>query len=193
MQGVGQVEALVRAVADGDRSAFARLYDATSPSVYGLLVGMLESPTTAEEVAQDVYLEVWNRARSFDARRGSAMTWIALLARSRAVDRIRAERSCRGAVDRAGDSPAAARLWEENRDDPEEAASLGERPRLVRAALAGMPAEQRDAVVLSFFGGLSHREIADRLEIPLGTVKSRIRAGLEKVESHLRPVLGKEA
>ncbi len=193
MSDAARMATLLRRVAGGDRDAFADLYDATSPAVYGVLVGMLRSSAVAEEVAQEVYVEVWRKAGSFDPKRGSAETWIALLARSRALDRIRSERSYAGAVDRSSTSMPAAELMGEDRDDPSEAASVAERRRLVRAALREMPEEQRTAILLSFFGGLSHSEIAEREEIPLGTVKSRIRAGLSKVEDRLRPVLGSEA
>lgn len=193
MSDAARVATLLRRVAGGDRTAFASLYDATSSAVYGLLVGMLHTPAVAEEVAQEVYVEVWRKAASFDPERGSAETWIFLLARSRALDRIRSDRSYAGAVDRVSSSMSAADLMGENRDDPAEAASLSERRRLVRGALREMPEEQCSAVMLSFFGGLSHSEIAEREQIPLGTVKSRIRAGLAKVEDHLRPLLGSEA
>ena len=193
MSDAAPMATLMRRVAGGDQAAFATLYDATSSAVYGLLVGMLPTPAVAEEVAQEVYVEVWRKADSFDPERGSAETWISLLARSRALDRIRADRSYTGAVDRAGSSVSAAELMGENRADPEEAASLSERRRLVRAAMREMPEEQCSVLTLSFFGGFSHSEIAEREQIPLGTVKSRIRAGLAKVEEHLRPILGSEA
>lgn len=193
MSNTGQVESLLIRVASGDRSAFTRLYDATSSAIYGLLVSMLRGAAAAEEVAQEVYVEVWNKAGSFDPERGSGVTWMSLIARSRALDRLRSERSYAGAVDRAGTAMSAAELLGENHSDPEEVASIGERRRLVRSALEAMPEEQRAAIVLAFFGGYSHTEIAAREGIPLGTVKSRIRAGLEKVETQLRPVLGREA
>ena len=189
----GQVERLISEVATGDRAAFGRLYDATSGAIYGLLVRMLRDPELAEDVAQEVYLEVWRKASRFDPDRGAGGSWIALIARSRALDRIRARRAYASAKDRAETVVSSADLMGAVATDPAEAASLGERRGLVRAALAEMPLEQRRAVVLAFFGGLSHGEIAEREDLPLGTVKSRIRAGLEKVESRLRPVLGREA
>lgn len=193
MSDAAPMATLLRRVAGGDQAAFATLYDATSPAVYGLLVGMLPTPAVAEEVTQDVYVEVWRKAASFDPERGSAETWISLLARSRALDRIRAERSYAGAMDRASSSRSAAELMGEDRAGPEEAASLSERRTLVRAAMREMPEEQCAVLTLSFFGGFSHSEIAEREQIPLGTVKSRIRAGLAQVEEHLRPILGSEA
>lgn len=191
-QDVEQTDALLSQVAMGDRAAFARLYDATSPAVFGLLVKMLRSPEAAEEVAQEVYLEIWKKASSFDLARGSGTTWISLVARSRALDRIRSERSYSGAVDRAEGSVFADGFPGGADSDPEEAASLSERRRLVRGAMREIPAEQRAAVLLAFFGGLSHSEIADREGIPLGTVKSRIRAGLEKVAVCLSGTMGGE-
>jgi RNA polymerase sigma-70 factor (ECF subfamily) len=185
-----QTDGLLRQIAVGDRAAFGRLYDATSPAIFGLLVKMLRSPEAAEEVAQEVYLEVWKKATSFDPDRGTGSTWISLIARSRALDRIRSERSYSGAVDRAEESVVVADLFGGNHSDPEEAASLSERRRLVRGAMREIPEEQRTVVLLSFFRGLSHSEIADRQGIPLGTVKSRIRAGLEKVAGCLQETMG---
>lgn len=187
-----QTDALLRQVAVGDRAAFGRLYDATSPAIFGLLVKMLRSPEAAEEVAQEVYLEVWKKATSFDPDRGTGTTWISLIARSRALDRIRSERSYSGAVDRAEVSVAAADMLGGTRSDPEEAASLSERRRLVQGAIREIPEDQRSAVLLAFFGGFSHTEIADQQGIPLGTVKSRIRAGLEKVAGRLQNTMGGE-
>lgn len=191
--GSEQTDGLLRQIAVGDRAAFGRLYDATSPAVFGLLVKMLRSPEAAEEVAQEVYLEVWKKATSFDPDRGTGTTWISLIARSRALDRIRSERSYSGAVDRAEVSAVASDMLGGTRSNPEEAASLSERRRLVQGAMREIPEDQRSAVLLAFFGGLSHSEIADRLGIPLGTVKSRIRAGLEKVGGCLRGTMGGEA
>lgn len=188
----GDVERLILQVATGDRAAFGRLYDATASAVHGLLVRMLRDPELAEDVAQEVYQDVWKNASSFDPGRGSGAAWITLMARGRALDRIRARRSSLTTVDRGHATLASADLLGAVAADPDEATSLGERRRLVRSALAAMPEDQRRAVVLSFFGGFGHREIASRENVPLDTVKTRIRAGLETVEARLRRSPGRK-
>lgn len=189
MTGNGDLEALIDRIGEGDREAFAALYDATSAYVYGLLLEMLDDREKAEEVAQRVYTQVWRTAASFDGDRSSPLTWIAMIARSRAVDRIRSDRSRADATDELEGRPDRDALGA-NVPDPEEAASLAERRQLVQAAIEELPAEQREALMLAFFRDLSHREIADRTGTPLGTIKSRIRSGLQKLEQRLEPVLG---
>lgn len=184
MPSTDDVEELVARVAAGDGRAFAALYDRTAPFVYGLLLRMLRNRDEAEDVAQEVYLQLWRTAATFDSRRSTAVAWIAMVARSRAIDRLRSETSRRAAVEGASVEPSPASA------DPEEDASISERRGLVRDAMAELPAEQRTALELAFFQGLSHREISERTDIPLGTVKTRIRAAVAKLEkalSALRP------
>lgn len=189
MTGREDLEALVDRIGEGDREAFAALYDGTSSYVYGLLLKMLDDREKAEEVAQRVYTQVWRTAASFDGDRSSPLTWIAMIARSRAVDRLRSDRSRADATDELEGRPDREGLGTSG-PDPEEAASLAERRQLVQAAMEELPPEQREALMLAFFRDLSHREIADRTGTPLGTIKSRIRSGLQKLEGRLRPVLG---
>lgn len=189
MTGNGDLETLIDRIGEGDREAFAALYDATSSYVYGLLLKVLDDREKAEEVAQRVYTQVWRTAASFDGDRSSPLTWIAMIARSRAIDRTRSDRSRADTMDELEGSPDRDALGA-TFPDPEEAASLAERRQLVRAAMEDLPPEQRDSLMLAFFRDLSHREIADRTDTPLGTVKSRIRSGLQKLEDRLDPVLG---
>lgn len=176
------IEGLLRGTAAGDRRSFAELYDETSRYVFGILLRMLADREQAEEVAQEVYLQAWRTAGSFDEQRGSGWTWLAMMTRSRALDRIRADRSYVRALDRLEIEPVP----DPNPGlEPDRDAILGDRRERARAALAGLPEEQAQALRLAFFAGLSHREIAERTGIPLGTVKTRIRTALTKLREAL--------
>jgi RNA polymerase sigma-70 factor (ECF subfamily) len=180
---------LLRAVARGDESAFARVYDRFSPILLGLLLRILHSRAEAEDVLQEVFLQVWQQARSFDATRGRAFTWLVTLARSRAIDRLRAvdsrERAAqRSAVDAPPAPPAAS--W------ADEEAIRAERAGAVRDALSELPEEQRQVLLLAYLEGMSQAEIAAAKNQPLGTVKTRTRAGLKKLSEALRARLGRQ-
>lgn len=177
------IQDLIVRVASRDAIAFGQFYDATSRYVLGLLRRMLTDGALAEEVAQEVYVQVWRTAASFDPTRGSAWSWLALAARSRAIDRLRAERSYRGALDGLELEPQAG-----GAGNPEQHTMLAERGAMVRAALADLVPAQRRALELAFFGGLSHSEIAEQTDTPLGTVKTRIRTALQRLERALQPV-----
>ena len=175
---------LLRGTAAGDRGSFAELYDETSPYVFGILLRMLADREQAEDVAQEVYLQAWRTAGSFDERRGSGWTWLAMMARSRALDRIRAERSYGRALEHLEADPAAGADPNPG-PDPDRETVMGSLRERARAALNALPEEQAHALRLAFFGGLSHREIAERTGIPLGTVKTRIRTALTKLREAL--------
>lgn len=182
-----ELEALVRRMADGDRKAFAAFYDRTSPIVFGLLMKILADRQRAEDVAQEVYTQMWRTAGSFDPDRGSVRTWIAMAARSRAIDHVRSAGTYADTLDglTSRDHPRGAPP-----PNPEQSVSDRERRELVRRALEDLPEEQREAIQVAFFRGWSHREIAEKTDTPLGTVKSRIRSGLMKLEERLSPTLG---
>jgi len=175
----------MRRIATGDTEAFTRLFDVHSPCALGLLVKMLGSRGEAEEVLQEVFLEVWHRAESYDPGRASVRGWILLLSRCRALDRIRSrharlrrerevhERETR--LHGAAEGPVGTRRLEEE-----------ERSREVFGALGELPEEQRRAVELAFFEGLSHSQIARHLKAPLGTVKSRVLLGMNKLRRALQ-------
>ena len=182
------LEPLLARVVDRDRGAFSELYDRSSPYVLGLLRRMLNSPDQAEEVAQEVYVQVWQSAAAFDPNRGSGWSWLAMMARSRAVDRIRADGSYRGTLDRILAAPATAPAGNSG-DAPDRAAVRNERGEMVRRAMERLPGEQRDALMMAFFGGYSHREIAERTAIPLGTVKTRIRTAMMNLKDILTPTM----
>lgn len=169
----------------GDREAFALLFDLHSGAVLGLLVRMLRTRSEAEEVVQDVFLHAWRRAEDFDGRRASPRGWLLMLARSRALDRIRSRRSRRRreervATERPGSgNPAVAAVGSTRLERAERHESLG-------SALADLPPEQRTAIELAYFEGLTMSQIADRTGAPVGTVKSRVLLGLRKLRRRLR-------
>jgi len=174
-------EELVRRCARGDQGALAALYDQTSSIVYGVALRVLSNPADAEEITIDVYNQVWHSAVNFENTRGSVMTWLVMLARSRAIDRIRS-RSSRARVE----SPMIeSTRFPASGINPEEATEAGQRHARVRAAMASLPAEQRVAVELAFFSGFSQSELAGHLGLPLGTVKTRIRSSMMKLRESL--------
>jgi RNA polymerase sigma-70 factor (ECF subfamily) len=178
---------LLRALARGDESAFARIYDRYSPILLGLLLRILRSRAEAEDVLQEVFLQVWQRAHSFDAERGRAFTWLVTLARSRAIDRLRSvgsrERAARASAEEAPPESEPVE-WADN------AAIRSERAEAVREALAELPEEQRQVLMLAYIEGMSQSEIAAAKNQPLGTVKTRTRSALRKLSDSLRTRLG---
>jgi RNA polymerase sigma-70 factor (ECF subfamily) len=177
-------DVLVAGMARGDQRALASLYDATAAPVHSLVTRIVKDDAMAEEVTGDVYLQAWQQAARYDAARGSALAWLLAIARTRAIDRIRvgvAARATVEPVERAAHVPSG-------RPGPEDTCSAEERRRHVRAALDGLPPEQREAVELAYFDGLSHGEIAARLAQPLGTVKTRIRLAMTKLRDALSPI-----
>jgi len=177
------LQELVRRMAGGDESALAELWDATRTLVFGLALQVVRDEGGAEEATLDAYAQAWRDAGRFDAGRGAVMAWLLNLARSRAIDRLRQaggamrrrETPLEGAHDRAAAAPAPAEL-----------AWAGERREKVAAALARLPPEQQEAVRCAFFLGMSHTEAAAHLGAPLGTVKTRIRTGLQRLREHLQ-------
>jgi len=181
---------LVRATARGDEAAFASLYDRFSPILFGLLLRILHSRAEAEDVLQEVFLQVWKQAGAFDSSRGRAFTWMVTLARSRAIDRLRAVDSRdRAALRSAEGAPTATAQT----DASDEAAIRAERAEVVRSALAELPEEQQQVLLLAYLDGMSQSEIAAAKNQPLGTVKTRTRAGLKKLSETLRARLGEYA
>lgn len=172
---------LMAQVAAGDQVAFAGLFDSRAPVILGVLVRMLGQNGEAEEVLQDVFLQAWMDADRYRPVDSSITGWLLLLARSRGIDRIRrrTSRSKREIADHTSRSM-------EIRPDP---SRLAEDRLQVSRALAVLPAPQRACIELSYYLGLSHSEIAERLVLPLGTVKSRIKLGMERLgEWFERPV-----
>lgn len=171
---------LVRAIARGDEQAFASLYRRYSPTLLGFLIRILDSLPEAEDVLQEVFVHVWQRAADFDETRGRVFTWLATIARSRAVDRIRAS----GTRDRL-EAKASHERPADVADAVDDAIRREQREELLDA-LDSIPEGQRDALLLAYFEGFSQSEIAERTGAPLGTVKTRTRDGLRKLRDLLR-------
>lgn len=165
-------------VAAGDRDAFADLYDAVSSRVYGLTLRVLRDSAIAEEVAQEALIEVWRSAARFDLSRGSAAGWILTIAHRRAVDRVRAERA---ATDRERRTATASVPF----DDVLEEVTARLEHQAVRRCLRALTHLQREAILLAYYGGLTYREVADRLGTALPTVKTRMRDGLIRLRDCL--------
>jgi RNA polymerase sigma-70 factor (ECF subfamily) len=163
---------LVDAMARGDREALAALYDRYSRLMLAVARRMLRDPQAAEDVVQDVVMEAWRRADSYSRTRGTVRTWLMMRLRSRALDRIRSAPSRREV---AVENPRAVAAV--GAEDPQLAPDRAS----VRRALTVLPAEQREVLELAYFRGLSSSEIAVQVGTPIGTVKSRTRAGLEKL------------
>jgi RNA polymerase sigma-70 factor, ECF subfamily len=173
---------LLLAVARRDEAAFAALYDRLARPVFSMIVRIVRSRAEAEEVLQEAFWQVWERAPDFRPERGSAFSWIVTIARRKAIDRLRAnsrhlERIAEapaGPIEGAGESSVAVTTL-----------VAGERGAAVRLALAKLGAAEREAILLAFFSGLTHAEIAAAMRAPVGTVKARIRRGLLKLKPTL--------
>jgi RNA polymerase sigma-70 factor (ECF subfamily) len=168
---------LVAAMASGDRAALATLYERHSPILLGLAMRIVRDRREAEDLLHDVFLEAWRSAKDFDPKRGRVRTWLAIRMRSRALDLQKSARVSRN----AGDSGLDLLVDDGEPKSPDHAR--------VRAALAEIGPDQRKVLELAYFEGLSCTEIAERVDIPVGTVKSRVAAGLER----LRNVMAKIA
>ena len=167
------VDQLLVAVARGEHASFEALYDRTAAKVFGLVRRVVRDAAQAEEVAQEVFLEVWRSAPAYDASRGRGETWVLTIAHRRAVDRVR---SAQAATDR--DLRVARRDVERDYDVVSETVEARLESEAVREALGSLTALQRQAVQLAYYGGYTHSEISVVLGVPLGTVKTRIRDGL---------------
>lgn len=172
---------LLAAVGGGDQHAFAALYDLVAPIVHGVAVRVTRNPSIAEEVTQEVFVEVWRLAPRFDGDRGSARGWIAAIAHRRAVDRVRSEESSR-----RRDSADAAQRQRPHDSVIDEVIERNDQQRVTRA-LAELSEQQRQALELAYFGGHSYSAVAELLGQPVGTVKGRIRDGLRKLRTTLEP------
>lgn len=167
-------------VREGDEQAFAEFYDHVAPTVFGVVLRVLRDRAQAEEVTQEVFVELWRTAPRFDPQRGSVRSWANTMAHRRAVDRVRSEQSARDreVTDGARVVPSVDDVADRVVTDLDRAG--------VAEALGTLSDSQREAVTLAFYGGLTYREVATRLAIPEGTAKTRIRDGLTK----LRDLMG---
>ena len=165
-----------------DPAVFERAYDEHSRSVYAAAYRVLGNSAQAQDVVQDVFLRIWRRPRTFDAGRGELGSYLRMMARSRALDLWREGQAAGRASDRMKIAVAQAEPREEA-ERPDGQAERREQGAVVRAAVRKLPDAQREAVVMAYWGGLTADEISRRIEVPLGTAKSRIRLGLEKLRS----------
>ena len=174
---------LLKSCSRGDEAAFAKLYDATSARLFGLVLRTVRDRAQAEEVTQDAYLDIWRNSARFDPDRGSAMSWLMTIGHRKAVDRVRSAEAAR-----RRDTAYEARDQATPFDQTSEDAHRNLDAQRVRRALDTLTETQRGALELAYFGGYTHREVATMLELPLGTAKTRIRDGLIR----LRDTLGLE-
>jgi RNA polymerase sigma-70 factor (ECF subfamily) len=175
--------ALLARVAAGDVAALRALYDAHAPRAMAIAVRILRSPAEAEDVVQEAFLELWRRSAQFDGGRGSAIGWIVTIARSRAIDRLRAAQTAGRYLGRA---PAKQDLVNTPVPSPVDLANERREEARVATALAALPAEQREAIELAYFDGLSQSEIAIKTGRALGTIKMRVRLAINKLTGLLK-------
>ena len=172
--------AVLESIAKSDPDALVMLYDRYGRLAFGLAYRILGDAATAEEVVQDAFMNVWRKAESFDAERGNTRTWLLSIVRNRAIDQLRGRYGRqRDEIDFDKLEPVLSGqdLWTE--------VVRGLRAEAVRGAIIDLPDEQRSAIELAYFEGLTHREIAEKTGIPLGTIKSRLRLGLRKLHETL--------
>jgi len=173
-------EKLLQLVAVGRQDAFERLYDSFGPRVFGLAKRIVRDPSQAEEVAQEVFLDIWRRASRFDSSRGSATSWIMTLTHARSVDRVR---SAQAASDR--DTKVAQSSTERDVDSVVEAVESAFERTAVRRCLKTLTELQRESVTLAYYSGYTYREVAELLTVPLPTIKTRLRDGLIRLRDCL--------
>lgn len=181
----GEDAALLERVARGDRAAFGALYDRYSRPLFSIALRVLNDAREAEDIVHDVFVALWNKAGEFAAERGTAFGWCVTLTRNRAIDRVRARKRRGELLTQSAPSDLG---YEENQADNADSGDMlwqKEKAAVVRQALEELPSEQRSALQLAYFGGLTQQEIAERLHEPLGTVKARIRRGLLRLRELL--------
>ncbi len=179
-----ELKSLILRVAQGEEQALAALYDRTAAQVYGLVLRVVKDPIIAEEVTLDVYMQAWRQASQFNPKRGKPIVWLAVVARSRAIDRLRTgkkERESRENLDSVDNLVA-------DKGNPEESSTYSQQCRVIQEALDSLPIEQRQVIELAYWGGMSQNEIAAQTGEPLGTVKTRVRLGMMKLRTVLGPL-----
>ena len=176
---------LLALVAKGDQQAFSQLYDHSSTLLFTMAVRILGNREEAAELLQDVYLEVWRKVSRYDVGRGTPVAWLVTLTKSRAIDRLRA-RAARGYQATNSLEAGTAMQVADPSPSPLETQADQELRLAVGAAVAGLPQAQQQAIELAYYEGLSHAEIAQRLNQPLGTVKTRIKLGMSKLRDGLQ-------
>ena len=176
-------EQLIALVQQGDSNALGELYDRRGRSVFGFTLHLLRDQAKAEEVTQEVFLNVWQKARTYDPSRGGFNTWLMTMAHHRAIDEMRRSHRQRTALEEAAQDTLVQ--MNSTTDSPLESAQRAQEAEAVRKALDTLPLEQRSVITLAYYQGLSPPEIAARLQQPLGTVKTRMRLALQKLRTAL--------
>jgi len=176
-------KALIEQVKKGDKSAFKEIYSRFSQVTYNLALRMLRDKDDSEEVVQEIFLQVWNKAQSYDPERGALSTWILNIARSRSIDKLR----------KVGYRSRDIEIDEEKVNSNEDFSSTienrEENNNVIREALESLPENQRIAIELVYFDGLTHVEAAEKLQEPVGTIKTRIRLGVMKLKERIMPYI----
>ena len=176
---------LIQRMSVGDEDALGELYDRWRSVVFAVAVRIVGDSRDAEEVLEDTFFQAWRQAGRYDAARGSVGTWLVTIARSRALDRARSEGRRPGDVQPEAQTAVPESVSGATADAADVPVERAEQSRIVRDALAQLPAEQRQALELAYFGGLSQTDIAEQLSLPLGTVKTRLRLALRKLRDSL--------
>jgi RNA polymerase sigma-70 factor (ECF subfamily) len=177
---------LLHRIGAKDRDAFGEFYDLYSTLMFSIAVKILNDTSEAEDVLQETFVQIWNKAGKFDPKLGKASSWAAILIRNKAIDRIRASQRRTRLAEEAGAQNVIA---SEANDSANEAVHGREKTRIIQSAIVELPAEQRRAIELAYFSGLTQNEISEKLQQPLGTIKARIRRGLLKLRDQLEGVL----
>ena len=172
-------DALLRLISSGRAEALSELYDRYGRLIYSLALRIAGDGLIAEELTQEVFLQVWRNAAYYQVERGRVVTWMASITRYRSIDRLRRVRS-RPPIQDLGDISLDS-LAEDSNPAPEEVVSLMQQRRQVQEAVDHLPPDQKQVLLLAFYKGYSHSEIAESLGLPLGTVKTRIRLGMQKL------------
>jgi RNA polymerase sigma-70 factor, ECF subfamily len=177
---------MIERIGRGDQSAFSALYDRLSRPLYSLALRMLGDAGDAQDALQDVFLQIWSRAATYNPEQSTVFSWTVLLTRSRVIDRLRARKRRLRVVDSTTGDEDAEVADASTMESAADTADKNDEAARVRSVLNNLPSEQREAIELAFFGHLTHHEIAARLGEPLGTIKARIRRGLLKLRERLR-------
>lgn len=168
--------------AAGDRDAFGKIYDAVAPRMFGLAIKILGDHGEAEEATMDAMVQVWRQSPQYDPERSEALAWLLMITRSRSLDKLRSRKRADAVTDesedRLGEIPA-------DQPDPEEHHDRDRQAARVRDAVGRLTPEQRSAVEAVYFQGMTHSQVADHYRLPLGTVKTRVRAGIQALREEL--------
>lgn len=176
---------LMARVTQKDSDALATLYDQYSTLVFSLVLRIVKDKQEAEDLLQEIFLQVWDKAATFDSRRGNLYAWLMTLSRNRSIDRIRRNKGTRTRQQKLSEERMAV-IPDDSEATPLEAVVGFERANMVRDALQQIPQEQCEVLLLAYFSGLSQSEIASQLQLPLGTVKTRTRQGMTKLQTILK-------